>query len=224
MKKSICFSGAILAGLISISTATINWEIELSSLRDSSGTQVPDDTLWAITYQDSSGNLPGGLENNSSLTIADSAAAFAAFGGRTIATGQTVAGSSILFTGLTDSGVAAFSFTGNIPAGVTSGGIWGLYWFPNLSGNILPTSNFQIGGFTQRDRVGATAVDIGTIGTVIPIDGTPSDVTVFQDNATSLQPTDLPISRFTAIVAVPEPGSLTLFALGVFAFLRRRRN
>jgi PEP-CTERM motif len=220
MKKSVFISSIVSVALASVSSATINWQVSLIAPRNSSGVQVPDDTLWAITYQNSLGNLPGGLENNSSLTVSDATAAASAFGGRTITTGQNISGSTILFTGRVLDGEAGLTFSGAIPSGVVSGGIWGLYWFPGLVGTTLPTSNFQIGGFTQVDNI---AVPNGDIGTVIPIDGT-TVTTAFFDNVSSGVATDLPVSRFTAIVAIPEPASFALSALGVLALLRRRRN
>ncbi|NJR43378.1 MAG: PEP-CTERM sorting domain-containing protein [Akkermansiaceae bacterium] len=106
-------------------------------------------------------------------------------------------------------------------AGVTTGGIWGLYWFPSLTGTTLPANNFQIGGFTQASNT--ITGSFGDIGTVIPADGNTSS-TIFADSIVTSPDPGLQISRFTAIVAIPEPTTLTLSALGALALLRRRRN
>lgn len=206
--------------------ATVTWDIAIGTLRTSDGTQVATNTLWAIIYRNpSTGNLPGGLDANSSLTAADSSSILAAFSGKTIAEGQPIDGSTILLTGSADMlGTASHSITGALYppfAGVTAGGVWGLYWFPGLTtaSNQVPTDSFEIGGFTQTD---SSVEPYGNAGTVIPADGA-TDTTFFFDDLTTATPGDLPSSRFTA-VAVPETTTLTLSALGLAALLRRRRG
>jgi hypothetical protein len=223
--KNLLFTTSLSFGLLATAGATVTWDISIGALRSSSGTQVPAGSLWAMIYQDGAGNLPGGLDSNSSLTTADTASIGSAFAGMTISQGLTIGGSTIILTGSVDSagsanyGIVAATFPPF--AGVTAGGLWGLYWFPGLTpaSNVVPVSDFEVGGFTQAD---ATVEPYGNTGTIIPSDGA-SATTYFFDSETTTNPGDLPVARFTA-VAVPEPATLTLSVLGLAALLRRRRR
>lgn len=222
--KSLLFTTGLSFGLLATAGASITWDIEIGALRSNSGTQVPTDSLWAIIYQDGAGNLPGGLEPNSSLTDADASAISAAFAGATISEGEIIAGSTILKTGSVNaSGTVEYGITAApFPpfTGVSAGGTWGLYWFPQLTttANEILGLNYEVGGFTQADE---TVEPYGTTGTIIPSDGATA-TTYFFDSETTKKPADLPVARFTA-VAVPEPTTLTLSALALVALLRRRR-
>ena len=226
----------VIALLASINPlgATVSINGQVGGLRDSSGVLISSTaTLWALVA-DTNGDqkLPGGLNTNDSLTVVDSASAYAAFKGLTIGSALTIGGDQVLFTGEFNSptstnGVAAFKpgLSPNPPFnpadnGLATGDIYGIYWFPgfDLTNNVLPTTPFQIGGINEITKYVGSGSNF--IGMKMPSDG--ANVTTGVLDANIYPAGALPTSRFTAIDAIPEPSGGLLSLLGL-ALLRRRR-
>ena len=212
-------------------SAAISIEVQVGTFLDSSSAVVSDTSLWAIVYDEGGAGLPGGLANNTSLTLANTSQLFSDFAGATIATGGTIGTGEILWAGAVNgvatSGVEGvsihelsnFTFAG---LGVAAGGTWAIYWFPELTAasNTLSSSGFQVGGIQE-----VSAGSGGNIGMVFPVDDTgPANYTAsFLDTSPALGG-DIAISRFTAVTVVPEPSSVGLAMIGMAALLRRRRR
>ncbi len=211
-------------------SAAISISIQAGELLNSSSNMVTETSLWAIIYDANGDNmLPGGLELNSSLTTGDTTTIIAAFAGKQITTGATIGLDKILWAGEVDglntsgaSGIGGHNLSSFTFAslGVAAGGKWAVYWFPSLTAgsNTLPGSSFEVGGI-QQTTVGLSG---GDIGMVMPAaDNTGSTYSAaFIDIGNG---GDIADSSLTA-VAIPEPSTLVLSALGLAALLRRRRN
>lgn len=206
--------------------ASITINGEYGKLRDSAGTVIAmNTTLYVIIYDaDNDLSLPGGLIVNQSLTEDDSEAAYAAFAGLSFTPGLSIGGDKVVKTGTfndADGFAAPLLKTEDFDTiGITAsaGYNYGFYWFPGVSTNEIPDAPFEVGGINETVDYFGTGTNF--IGTVIPADG--ASVT------TNITDTDLGgevgnTSRFTAISAVPEPGTITLAALSLLGLLRRRR-
>lgn len=223
--------------------ASVNFAI--GELRDASGTVISDGAgSWAIIVAGQLGNppsaavLPGGLEDFSSLGISDGSQILDDFAFQTLSAGASIGGAYVWAVGSINGTASGFQGVPlqtvafdvyNPPSepGFASGTLFGFYWFPSVAlsgGEISLGSTFEIGGFANSS---ANAASNGAGGTVVPESG---NVTVqfFETNFNQGQlgggDTGLSVDRFTAVsVAVPEPASLTLSAIGLAALLRRRR-
>ena len=225
MKSCYLTLFAILAASSSLS-ASITINGEYGKLRDSSGSVIAmSTTLYVIIYDaDNNQSLPGGLVVDQSLTGDDSEAAYAAFSGLNFAQGLSIGGDKVVKVGTfndADGFAAPVLKTEDFDASgvsATAGFNYGFYWFPGVSTTSIPNTPFQVGGINETVDYFGTGSNF--IGTVIPADG--NTVT------TSITDTDLggqvgDTSRFTAISAVPEPGTLSLAALSMLGLLHRRR-
>lgn len=233
MSKTLLLTLALTASIIPASQAAITITVSAGELLTSSSTIVSDTSLWALIY-DADGNnaLPGGLSTvtSNSLTTGDQETTFNAFRNKGIIAGDTIGGDKILRVFEVDSantsgaaGVTLQVINSFVYAteGVAGGGKWGIYWFPGLTtanATLPDVPGFEVGGFFQLTPDSGAG---GTIGTVLPASDTGTASAAFLN---SNYGGDTDATRLTAIVAVPEPSTLALSALGLAALLRRRRN
>jgi len=213
--------------------AAVTIELSIGQFFNATGTQlVPAESRWAVILDESKlGNFPGGLTQNTSLTAANAESAFTAFAGSSITPG-TVIGSNRIFSvfdvdGENTSGVDGIStrFV-TLPDddwALLSQVPFAIYWFPGLTSenSVVPTQPFEIGGIQV-----STANSGGNIGMTIPTfvtDATLDFNASFYDDSDDIGG-DLPLSRFIAITAVPEPSTALLAMLGALGLLVRRRR
>lgn len=219
MKPIAIILGIAAASIAPLWAVTIN--TEFGSLRDASGAVISSTTtLYAIVFDtDNNSSLPGGLGVNESLTVGDSATAYAAFQGKTLSQGLKIGGDTVIQWGTFDDPEGlGFAFPVLTTAdfadsGITAGTKYGFYWFPGIDTSAIPTTLSAIGGINETVNY-YNAGSLGYIGMQVP---NASDTVT-----TAIYDSTLGTSRFTAI-AVPEPTTLTLSALATLGLLRRRR-
>lgn len=222
--KPIAITLGIAAASIAPLWAAVTISTEFGSLRDASGAVISSTTtLYAIVYDtDNNSSMPGGLGVNESLTVGDSATAYAAFQGKTLSQGMTIGGDTVVKWGTfndPDGFASALLTSADFTAsGITetAGYKYGFYWFPGISTQVIPALLSEIGGINET----VAYVNTGSpIGMQVPSDGATATTSIL-DSDLGGNVTDT--SRFTAI-AVPEPTTLTLSALATLGLLRRRR-
>ena len=90
---TFCLSAASLAPM----WASITINTEFGQLRNASDAVITGLTTYAIVYDtNNDSSMPGGLGVNDSLTVGDSAMAFAAFAGKTLSQGLTIGGDTVV--------------------------------------------------------------------------------------------------------------------------------
>jgi hypothetical protein len=218
--KSVLVLCTIGLALTTALPALVTINMEYGSMRDSTGAVISStNTLWALIQDDGDGTLPGGLTSDSSLVSGNTAAAFADFAGQAITVDSLLGGDRIFAVGNFNDPdgyhnelLSDFDLTA---ASLTSGRIYGFYWFPGLTtgSSTVPTGAFQIGGLNE-----ITSFQ-GNIGMSIPSDGSNVATGLLSENLNG--PGGLTNSRYDAIL-VPEPSTALLGLLGL-ALLRRRR-
>ena len=203
-------------------SASVTIQLQLAKLTDSQAADLPTGTLWALISEDTSaGDLPGGLLENSSLYSNNTASTIINdFGGKTIDVGQSIGGGEILATGgIKSSSDVNNTITYTIPVGVLTGDKLGVYWFPGRTtvSNVLPISDFEIGGFQRTAANTAASADAGLV-----VDSGATYITSYFD--TTIFPSGgIPSTEFQAINVVPEPSALLFLGTGILFLLRRRR-
>jgi len=231
--KNILLSMISCGVLVTPVAAAVTLNPSIGNLRDANGVPLVDgSSAWAmIVRNDSSSFLPGGLTDGGLIGTAsqitgdfdDETITIGDKGSYTIVSVGTIDGSEGLL-GTGGNGVMLSPIVFSLGGEITTGKLWGLYWFPNkLPGDTL-TGAYEVGGFAQSAFNAASGGDIGML---IPADGTVNAVnfleTNFNQNILGGADTGLGASRFTA-VAVPEPSSLALALFGFAILIRRRRK
>lgn len=206
--------------------ATVSMAFGFGTLTTSESVAIPSGTLWAIITQNSEGNLPGGLQFDSALSVnTDRQAILTDFAGATIAPKELIGGGVVVATGSSVSdplgdidSFRQIDYADFAGLGLNEGDQFGVYWFPGYSteSNVLPVDSvFEIGGFHQTQ---ASTASGGNAGMQMPPD--PSNVTIaYYDDGEDPAIT----SNLFQAVAVPEPSTLLLVSAGVILALRRRR-
>ncbi|QTN32840.1 PEP-CTERM sorting domain-containing protein [Akkermansiaceae bacterium] len=198
-------------------------QLYVDKLNTSGGIGNPaSSSAWAIIYdQNNDGNLPGGLTDGTSVTIANASATAAAFGSSTALSVNTLlsSGDRIIAVGtIPVSGILDDLITFDIGTGlnqVASGRKFSLFWFPGLSvgDNFDTTGAYELGGIFEQNPHAPSFSDYGM---VVPGDNENGLFLALDSTA------GFPESRLVA-VAVPEPGSMLLAVFGTVALLSRRR-
>lgn len=236
--RSFCLA-LILAPLMA-KGATYTANLAIGQLRAANGTVIADGGgVWAVIVAGSpgspptSGSLPGGLTDGSSLTNANLSQINADFDSVTLTAGSYLgftihqvgaftSGNDAGFDGIATAAVAFPVVDGAVP-GYATGTLWGIYWFPGKSEGDTLSGTYEIGGFA--DSLTNTASG-GEAGTSITASGATNAVLFyesgFNEGALSGGPTGLNATRFTA-VAIPEPSTLSLLALASIGLILRRR-
>ena len=172
-------------------------------LRDASGLTVTTDCLWALVAASPGEPLPGGLEQDSSLTEEDITIARAAFGGANITPGSNIGSAVIIATGLLDEAEIneTIVLTDQDYETIQPGSLIGLYWFPGIQSTTseLPESNFSIGGFQETAADESLNADIGM---VVPNEGQTLTCPYF--DSSFYNDSTFPPERFTAINVPPS--------------------
>jgi hypothetical protein len=217
--------------LFGIASATVTINLGIGKLTDGVAVTLPENTLWALISEDSSGNLPGGLGVDSSLFSSSNATTLIShFGGASITPGANIGGGVVLATGSTTTAASLFT-EGFIDAavnfdisasGLSVGDKLGVYWFPGrtVASNTLPASSFDIGGF---HRTVPNVSSGGIIGLVVPSDNT-VDSAAYIDNVTTEGASGIAATEFQAITVVPEPSTIFILATSFLLSISRRRR
>ncbi len=196
-----CVIGA-LATSFTYGDVSINFDI--GPLRDVSGDPAAPDSLWAIVVAAPGSQLPGGLDQDSSLTQSDAPLAQADFGGATIAPGANIGDAIIMATGQIDADSLVLpetiTWTNEDYQNIQQGALIGLYWFPGIveKTTVLPKRGFAIGGMQE------TEPDVnsgGNAGMIVPANNGGTITIAYDDEETS----SLSAERFTAI-EIPQSG------------------
>jgi hypothetical protein len=214
--------------LASFANATITLNTAFGIALNSSGTAVPDGTLWALVVDDGDSSFPGGFGLNGTLTAAGAATSFAP--GQEFALGKSLGLDKVFaiggFNGAASQGADylgatfdALSIDPIADAALVAGRNAAFYFFPGVT-------------FTTKDAVYKIGSQVGGLhGAANEGSGTAAGLTIPADSSTvgfglgtSAIGGITPNERFTAVNLVPEPSSAFLGALGVLTFLRRRRN
>jgi hypothetical protein len=227
MKSKITLTVALSCILLGGANASITMNLGLGELTDSAAADLPNDTLWALISENTSGDLPGGFGADSSIysntnpsTIEND------FAGQTISVGAFIGGGEVVAIGSTSgSPTAIIASSPNFNLGdftnLNAGDKLGVYWFPGRTtiSNTIPSSGtFEVGGF---HRTLSNANSGGNAGLVVPSDGA-NVSTFYYDNTLTGDASGISSTEFQA-VAVPEPSTLFLLGLSALHFIRRRR-
>ena len=117
-----------------------------------------------------------------------------------------------------------FPVSGSPDSGFSPNTLFGFYWFPGQTAGSTLSGSYEVGGFANSALKAASG---GDWGTSVTADGSTCTSlfyeTNFNQNIIAGADTGLGAGRFTA-VAVPEPSTFALSALGLAALLRRRRK
>jgi hypothetical protein len=224
MKKTLYLAAGLIFSNTAHLPANIILNTEFGIAYNSTGTAVPDGTLWVMIVDDGDNLLPGGLAANSSLGGSNLSQILADFQEDTvIELGLNINGDTVFaFGGI--NGLDSFSIQGYNNEvldlalntnGLETGRSFGYYWFPGIQytgSNPLLANLLEVGGITDISDSDPL------LRMVIPGDGNTSSPTAL---TTSLDGT-FSDARFTA-VAIPEPSAAALAVLGAVAALRRRR-
>jgi hypothetical protein len=207
--KPICFALSHTALCITLARADVALLVEAGTLRDAAGTSIGPGRLWAVVVAPPGEILPGGLEADSSLGDEDEVAIRAAFGGATIAPGESLGDAIIMATGVTEPGPQGviselLSWTNADYQTIAPGGLIGIYWFPGIPGPTagLPEADFEIGGFHVTDADGNSGGDVGMI---VPPNGGQTLTLAYFDRDLTGASSSLPADRLTAVF-VPQNG------------------
>jgi len=216
----------LLLALGGSAMATVTLNTQFGTAYSSTGTAVPDGTLWILVVDTNDNNLFGGgnMGLNSSLTAQQANATFSI--GQALSVGSTL-GSDTIFAmggfngagtglglGATGNGLSGLSLGTN---GLAAGLDFTFYYFPGVtynSGgpNLVGT---QVGGINRSGADAGALLD----GMVIPSDGAQTSPGAansdFGGSVTNAQ--------FTAVNLIPEPSTALLGAIGALGLLRRRR-
>lgn len=239
--------GTAILGTASLHAATSTMGLTIAQLRGANGSLIADGGgSWAIIVSGlpgsppTSGSLPGGLSNDSSLSMGSVAQVKSDFDNVELTVGQPLGKNYFIqqtggFSGGNDLSIVGavqteiiFNVFDNPDAGFAAGTLWGFYWFPGQSLGATLGGNYEVGGFANSYNAASAASIGGDVwGTTIGNVGSTLDVafleTNFNQNDLSGGDTGLSVARFTA-VAVPEPSALMLSALGLAALFRRTRQ
>lgn len=241
------------SGWLCAANSVIN--LSIGQLRDASGNIMEDNAtapensgVWAVivsaipgtaTTNPVNGSLPGGLEDNSSLTEDDAEQARIDFNGLTLTAGsysnftihqvgEFTSGNDLGLNGVVQTTVVFDIFEAADPSndpGYVSGTLWGFYWFPGQTLNAKLSGSFQVGGFANST---ANIASGGYVGTTVLPEGDSDNAlfyeTNFNQNEAGEDATGLDIFRFTAINVIPEPSALAMAFLGFALLLLRRRD
>lgn len=158
----------LLASVVTCADVTLNLEFGLIRAEDSS--LAAPDSMWALMVAPPGSPLPGGMEENSSLTLTDIPAARADFGGASIQPGTNLGTAVIIATGQLgpeNDVIVEIKWTNKDYNNIETGGLIGLYWFPGINGSTatLPENNFEIGGLQETTP---NTVSGGNAGMVVP--------------------------------------------------------
>ncbi len=205
--------------------ATVSMALGFGTLTTSDSVAIPSGTLWAIITQNSEGNLPGGLQFDSALSVnADSQAIQNDFAGATIAPQELIGGGIVVATGSSVSdplgdidSFIQIDYADFAGLGLNEGDQFGVYWFPGRTteSNVLPVDSvFEIGGFHQTQ---ASTVSGGNAGMQMPTDATNVTIAYYDEDDPTID------SGLFQSVAIPEPSTLLLVSSGALLALRRRR-
>lgn len=121
--------------------------------------------------------------------------------------------------GADDAGEFAQAISLTLSGALTAGSALALYWFPSLDADSASASAGTAYGFYRADAAGGDGSDAW----VVPTDGTIGyELRFLTADAGSSVNGSLGVAD--RIVAVPEPATLALVAMGTGVFVRRRRK
>lgn len=199
-------------GIISLecALAASSVQLEVGEFRTSGNLTVTSGTWILVLNQDANASLPGGLTIGGDNALVDGSPTQdpGAFAGVTLGLNQIIAGDRIVGMGTIGDVDLGDGYTAT-PVSFSNGQenlAYGIYWFPGLNPNTVVPETFEVGGVFQK-----TTSPFALRGMVSPADQVAFESATFD------------VTGFKA-VAVPEPATLSLSALGLAALLRRRRS
>jgi hypothetical protein len=212
----------LIAALALPAAASITLNTQFGSAFDKDGGVVTDGTLWALVVDTNADSVFTGFSNDQSLSTTEAASTYFT-AGQSLSIGSLLNGNTVFAFG-------GFNGGGDLPGGaidalvfnygtngLAAGRSYAFYWFPGatfVDGELTQVIGSQVGGINTTSADG-----IFEAGMILPADGNAIAIGA----ATEAGGGSLSAERFTA-VAIPEPSSALLGAIGALGLLRRRRN